>query len=256
LVAWWLGQGWTHSLLRIQTHNQPPNQPPTDHRARIQIKKSDEELSRGFGGAAAPVPAGKPAQPTTAAGEGEEDDDDDEGGGGPAKPMTTLMIYGDAKAIEIAMRMIDEAVDNREQKAKQRHKEYERKKEQKRRERQLYHLRHARDYEELGVEIGASKLDVKKAYRWEGGVGFAGFEGVDRPGGAALFYTTQATDTQNRSAAHTHPSPPTPPTHKHTLQEAGRPVAPRQAPQQPGGGQGAVPGHLPGLQQPHVDVGG
>lgn len=79
--------------------------------------------------------------------------------------MTTIMLFGDAKAIEIAMRMIDEAVDNKEQKAKQRHKEYERKKEQKRRDRQLYHLRHARDYEELGLPMGASKLDVKKAYK-------------------------------------------------------------------------------------------
>jgi DnaJ-class molecular chaperone len=31
--------------------------------------------------------------------------------------------------------------------------------------RQLYHLRHARDYEELGLPMGASKLDIKKAYR-------------------------------------------------------------------------------------------
>ncbi|KAI8472485.1 MAG: DnaJ-domain-containing protein [Monoraphidium minutum] len=102
-------------------------------KARIQIKKSEEELNRGFGG--------------------------------PARPMTTLMLFGDAKAIEIAMRMIDEAQENKEQKAKQRAKEYERKKDQKRRDRQLYHLRHARDYEELGVPIGACKLDVKKAYR-------------------------------------------------------------------------------------------
>jgi hypothetical protein len=85
--------------------------------------------------------------------------------------MTTIQLFGDAKAIEIAMRMIDEAVENREQKAKQRAKEYERKKEQKRRERQLYHLRHANDYEELGVQVGASKMEVKKAYRWVGAAG-------------------------------------------------------------------------------------
>ena len=53
--------------------------------------------------------------------------------------------------------MIDEALENREQKAKQRHKEYERKREQKNRDRQLYHLRHTIDYEALDVPIGASK---------------------------------------------------------------------------------------------------
>lgn len=31
--------------------------------------------------------------------------------------------------------------------------------------RQLYHLRHARDYEELGLPMGASKMDIKKAYK-------------------------------------------------------------------------------------------
>jgi hypothetical protein len=31
--------------------------------------------------------------------------------------------------------------------------------------RQLYHLRHARDYEELGLPMGASKIDIKKAYK-------------------------------------------------------------------------------------------
>ena len=36
--------------------------------------------------------------------------------------------------------LIDEAVENREQKAKQRHKEYERKREAKSAQRQLYHL--------------------------------------------------------------------------------------------------------------------
>ncbi|KIY93303.1 putative DnaJ subfamily B member 8 [Monoraphidium neglectum] len=145
--------------------------------ARIQIKKSEEELNRGFGGAALPKPpaaaaAPPPPKPKPAAAAADGDgsgadsgDDEDAAAAGPARPMTTIMLFGDAKAIEIAMRMIDEAQGNKEQKAKQRAKEYERKKDQKRRDRQLYHLRHARDYEELGVPIGASKLDVKKAYR-------------------------------------------------------------------------------------------
>lgn len=116
-------------------------------RARLQIKKEEAELNRAFG-------AGLKAQLTKP--------DSEEAG----QKLTTIQLFGDSKAVEIAMRMIDEAIDNREQKQKQRQKEYERKREVKRRERQLYHLRHARDYEALGLPMGASKIDVKKAYRW------------------------------------------------------------------------------------------
>jgi hypothetical protein len=52
-----------------------------------------------------------------------------------------------------------------EQKAKQRHKEYEKKREAKARDRQMYILRHTRDYEALELPIGASRADVKAAYR-------------------------------------------------------------------------------------------
>jgi hypothetical protein len=62
-------------------------------------------------------------------------------------------------------RMIEEAIENKEQKLKQRHKEYEKKRDTKARDRQMYHLRHTRDYEALELPIGASKADVKKAYR-------------------------------------------------------------------------------------------
>ena len=33
------------------------------------------------------------------------------------------------------------------------------------RDRQMYHLRHTRDYEALGVPIGSDKATIKKAYR-------------------------------------------------------------------------------------------
>jgi hypothetical protein len=55
--------------------------------------------------------------------------------------MTVIMLFGDSKAVELAQRMIEEAVDNKEAKAKARAKEYERKRDQKRRDRQIYHLR-------------------------------------------------------------------------------------------------------------------
>ena len=46
------------------------------------------------------------------------------------------------------------------------------------RDRQLYHLRHTRDYEALGIPIGASKADAKAAYRQLAKVGFCGDSGA------------------------------------------------------------------------------
>eukprot|EP00803_Ostreobium_quekettii_P008602 evm.model.scf_931.6 EVM.evm.TU.scf_931.6 scf_931:45254-50483(-) len=112
-------------------------------RCRLQVKKDAAELNRAFGsGPDIKIPS--------------KDDN---------PKMTTIMIFGDSRGVEVAKRMIEEAVENKEQKQKQRHKEYERKRDNKRRERQLYHLRHTRDYEALGVPIGSSKADVKRAYK-------------------------------------------------------------------------------------------
>ena len=52
-----------------------------------------------------------------------------------------------------------------EQKQKQREKEYEKKRDQKARDRQMYYMRHTRDYETLELPVGASRADVKAAYR-------------------------------------------------------------------------------------------
>lgn len=79
--------------------------------------------------------------------------------------MVTVQLFGSPEECEAAKKLIDEALDNREQKAKQRHKEYEKKKDAKSRDRQLYHLRHTRDYETLGLPLGASKADARHAYR-------------------------------------------------------------------------------------------
>ena len=74
------------------------------------------------------------------------------------KRMVTVMLFGSASECENARRLIEEACDNKEQKAKQRAKEYEKKKDEKRRDRQLYHMRHTHDYEELELPLGASKV--------------------------------------------------------------------------------------------------
>ncbi|KAI7839994.1 hypothetical protein COHA_006259 [Chlorella ohadii] len=79
--------------------------------------------------------------------------------------MATLQLFGSDEQCAAAIAMIEEAIDNREQKAKQRAKEYDKKKEAKRLERQIYHMRHARDYDALGLPLGASKADCKAAYR-------------------------------------------------------------------------------------------
>ena len=116
----------------------------------MQIKKEEDELQRAFG--SGPTLPKLPPKST-------------ENGGAAEPKKVTVMIFGNAKECEIAQRMIEEAVDNKEQKAKQRAKEYERKKEAKWRDRQLYHMRHTRDYEALGLPIGASRAEVKSAYR-------------------------------------------------------------------------------------------
>eukprot|EP00873_Tetraselmis_striata_P041078 jgi/Tetstr1/461342/TSEL_006468.t1 len=115
-------------------------------KCRIQIKKSDEDLNKAFG-AGMSVPK---AEPPPAEGE---------------RKMVTVMLFGNAKETEAAQKMIEEAVANKDQKQKQRQQEYDRKREQKRIRREMYYLRHARDYETLGVPVGTSKADVRKAYR-------------------------------------------------------------------------------------------
>lgn len=122
--------------------------------------------------------------------------------------MATIMIFGDSQKCEYARKMLLEAVDNRDQKQKQRQKvhtspillpdgdvdmtacwfirfmflhsgsmyvmfklpvmvvqEYDRKKDEKQRNRQIYLMRHACDYEMLGVPVGTPKSELKAAYR-------------------------------------------------------------------------------------------
>ena len=43
--------------------------------------------------------------------------------------------------------------------------EYDKKKDEKRRNRQIYHMRHTRDYETLEVPIGTPKSELKEAFR-------------------------------------------------------------------------------------------
>lgn len=115
-------------------------------KARIQHKKDEVDLYKAFGtGEKGGILAGV-----------------DQVGD---KKLITLHLFGNAEQCDAAQAMIMEAIDNKEQKQKQRAKEYEKKKEAKRLERQIYHMRHARDYEALGLPLGASKAECKSAYR-------------------------------------------------------------------------------------------
>lgn len=115
-------------------------------KARIQHKKNEEDLYKAFGSSTL-IP------PTQSTGPDQQ------------QKMITLQLFGNDEACEMAQSMILEAIENKEQKQKQRAKEYEKKKEAKRTERQIYHMRHSRDYQALGVVIGASKAECKAAYR-------------------------------------------------------------------------------------------
>jgi hypothetical protein len=119
-------------------------------KCRIQHAKASVDLNRGFG---VKVPLFG-SNTGTITGENSTE-----------RKLITLQLFGNADACETARSMILEAMENKEQKAKQRAKEYEKKKESKRTERHIYHLRHARDYEALELPLGASKSDVKAAFR-------------------------------------------------------------------------------------------
>jgi hypothetical protein len=119
-------------------------------KCRIQHAKASADLNRGFG---VKVPL---FSSNTGAITGEKPTE---------RKLITLQLFGNVDACETARSMILEAMENKEQKAKQRAKEYEKKKESKRTERHIYHLRHARDYEALELPLGASKSDVKAAFR-------------------------------------------------------------------------------------------
>lgn len=118
-------------------------------KARIQVKKDAKELTQAFG------TTPKFAIPVRGVQKTEDGD----------VKMVTVMLFGDKEQRRKAREMIAEAIDNKEQKAKQRHQQAERKREAKARDRQMYHLRHTRDYEALGVAIGTDKAGIKKAYR-------------------------------------------------------------------------------------------
>jgi hypothetical protein len=128
-------------------------------KCRIQHAKDAAEMNRGFGLGVAAI--AKAAVAAAASGE---------------KNVITLQLFGNANACEMARELIIEAAENKEPKAKQKGKEYEKKKAAKSAQRHIYHLRRTKDYEALELPLGASKADIKVAFRklalkWHVGAG-------------------------------------------------------------------------------------
>lgn len=122
---------------------------------RLQVKKKAAAMSVGFGG-------------TDEAGlmRDDDDDDDEENDGKNESGSTTFMLFGSPEAREAAKRMIHELFDKAaEAKARQRQDEKDYKAKKRERARLEYHLRHKKDYDVLGVQLGASKDECKRAYR-------------------------------------------------------------------------------------------
>lgn len=167
-------------------------------KAMIQVLKSDEALNLGFSGtdyratsAAARAATQKMLDSISAsvaadAEDGDDEDDDDDvlrrkdddasgskdasrraNDGSPvAEDVTKIMINGSEEARETAKRLIAELFQRAvEEKRERRSEDRERQKQKRARAKRLYHLRHAADYERLEVPLGASKDDVKTAYR-------------------------------------------------------------------------------------------
>jgi hypothetical protein len=168
-------------------------------KAMIQVLKSDEALNLGFSGtdfratsAAARAATQKMLDSISASvaagaddgGASASDDDDvlrrkaDEASGskeasrrandGPPveEDVTKIMINGSEEARETVKLLIAELFHRAvEEKRERRSEDRERQKQKRARAKRLYHLRHAADYERLEVPLGASKDEVKTAYR-------------------------------------------------------------------------------------------
>jgi hypothetical protein len=80
--------------------------------------------------------------------------------------MTKISLNGSETQRANAKQLIAELFERAaEEKRERRMEDRERLKDKRARERRLYHLRHAADYERLEVPLGTSKADVKSAYR-------------------------------------------------------------------------------------------
>jgi len=136
------------------------------HAAAKQAKKRATEMGKAETGKRQREEQEQEEEGDASTSGGEDGEDGKTGQGKPKGPTMRVQLFGDETSRQIAKRMIQETFEEAEtRKREKREDERERKKAHRRRMRQLFHLRHRADYEMLGVPVGASKEECRKAYR-------------------------------------------------------------------------------------------
>ena len=116
---------------------------------RAQIRKKAKAMYEGFSGQKVVLINGD---------ESDENEKDD--------AKTCVELYGDNEAVRTFKLLLEDLFARaKKMKTESRKQDRDRQKEKRMREKRLFHLRHAADYERLGVPLGAPRKEIEKAYR-------------------------------------------------------------------------------------------
>ena len=116
---------------------------------RAQIRKKAKAMYEGFSGQKVVLINGD---------ENDENEKDD--------AKTCVELYGDNEAVRTFKLLLEDLFARaKKMKTESRKQDRDRQKEKRMREKRLFHLRHAADYERLGVPLGAPRKEIEKAYR-------------------------------------------------------------------------------------------
>jgi hypothetical protein len=116
---------------------------------RAQIRKKAKAMYEGFSGQKVVLIDGD---------ESDENEKDD--------AKTCVELHGDDEAVRTFKLLLEDLFARaKTMKSESRKQDRDRQKEKRMREKRLFHLRHAADYERLGVPLGASRKEIEKAYR-------------------------------------------------------------------------------------------
>jgi hypothetical protein len=116
---------------------------------RAQIRKKAKAMYEGFSGQKVVLIDGD---------ESDENEKDD--------AKTCVELHGDDEAVRTFKLLLEDLFARaKTMKSESRKQDRDRQKEKRMREKRLFHLRHAADYERLGVPLGAPRKEIEKAYR-------------------------------------------------------------------------------------------
>ena len=116
---------------------------------RAQIRKKAKAMYEGFSGQKVVLINGD---------ESDENEKDD--------AKTCVELYGDNEAVRTFKLLLEDLFARaKKMKTESRKQDRDRQKEKRMREKRLFHLRHAADYERLGVPLGAPRKEIEKACR-------------------------------------------------------------------------------------------